>query len=136
MTCRAQTSAERSLARKQADAAELARARRTREVLEEMPGQKFGGGVNALELRQLVELAIVERDERLFEHFVGARDVDDDAMGVEFIGEKGHANDERRAMHLLRRAENVPVEGVGNHDLVGDFNRVHGFSSASMCVIG
>src|SRR5437899_11066716 len=68
-----------------AGAAELARARRTREVIEQMLGQEFGGRVDALELRQLVEVAIVERGERFLEHVVGTGDVDDDAMGGEVV---------------------------------------------------
>src|SRR5262249_57161709 len=69
-------------------ATELARARRAREVIEEMPGQEFGGGVGTLELRQLVEVAIVERGERFLEQVVGTGEVDDEAVGAEFVGEE------------------------------------------------
>src|SRR5216683_1877479 len=42
-------------------AAERAAARRRGELVEDVSGQEFGGGVDALELRDLVEVAIVDR---------------------------------------------------------------------------
>ena len=69
------------------------------EPVEEMLGQKFGRGVDVLELRQLVEILVVERRAaQPSSTVVGARDVDDDAVRVERLGEKGHAY-RRRSRH-------------------------------------
>ena len=74
----------------------------------------------------LVEIAVVERRERGLEHLVGARDVDDDAVLVERLGQKCDADDEGRTMHFLGRAEHLAAKRMGDHDLVGYFDCVHG----------
>jgi hypothetical protein len=96
-----------------------------------MSGQIFGRGVDAFELRQFVEIVVVERRQRCLEHVVGAGDIDDDAVRVEFVGEKRHRMT-KVAPCTLARTENLPAKGMGDHDLVGDFNRVH--ENSSSCV--
>src|SRR4029453_8480090 len=71
------------------------------------------------------EIAIIERCEGLLEHLLCARDVDHDAVRIELFREKCHANDKGRPVHVLSRAEHLAPKRMGNHDLVGDFNRVH-----------
>jgi hypothetical protein len=66
--------------------------------LENMPGQKFGRGVVALEFRHVVEIAIIQRRHDGLERIVRAADVDDDAVGIERIGEEGRVDDEGRAV--------------------------------------
>ena len=60
----------------------------SREQVEQIFGQEFGRGVDALELRQVVEVVVVERHQRLLQHLVGAGDVDDDAVLIELVGEE------------------------------------------------
>ena len=57
---------------------------------------------------------------------MGAGDIDNDAVGIEFLDEKGDADDERGTMQLLRRPEHVAAKRMRDHDLIADFNCVHG----------
>ena len=94
-----------------------------------MPGSGPVVVLMPLNCGRLVEIAVVGGVTCLARR---ARDIDDDAVRVEFVGEKRHANDEGRPMHPLRGTENLPAKGMGDHDLVGDFNRVH--ENSSSCV--
>ena len=63
-----------------------------------------------LQVRQIVEIAIVERRQHRLERFVRAPDVDDDAVDVERLGDECRVDDKGRAMQSLRRAEHGPAE--------------------------
>ena len=91
-------------------AAELTRARRGSELVEHVLRQEFRGGVLALELRQLVEIAVVQRLQHRLEHLVSAPDVDHDAVVVERLRDERHVDDEGRAMQRLRRPEHGAAE--------------------------
>jgi hypothetical protein len=77
------------------------------------------------ELRQVVEIAILERVERSLQLLVRAADVDHDAVAVEAFGQKGCTHHEGRVMQRLRGPKNLATEGMRNHDLVGYFNCKH-----------
>ena len=64
-------------------AAEIALAGVMREPVEDVFGQEFGRGVDALELRHLVEILVVQRLEHLLQRIKRAADVDHDAVGIE-----------------------------------------------------
>ena len=64
-------------------AAELARARRVAQLVEDVLRQEFGRRVVALELRHVVEIAVVQRLQHRLQHLVRAADVDHDAVLVE-----------------------------------------------------
>ena len=87
-------------------AAKLASTSSLSQPIENVLGKKFGRGVGAFELRQIVKIAIVEGRQRRLERFVRTPDIDDDAVRVECFGEEGSVDDECRAMQRLRRAEN------------------------------
>ena len=76
----------------------------------------------------LVEVAIVERRQHGLECVVCAADVDDDAVGVERLGNEGRVDDEGRAVQRLRRAEYGAAERMSDHDVVANFNGEQGTS--------
>ena len=106
-------------------AAELAGARRLGQAVEDVLGQEFGRGVGALELRHVVEIAVVQRLEHGLERLVRAADVDHDAVAVELIGDERGIDHEGRAVQRLRRAEHRAAERMGDHDVVADFDGEH-----------
>ena len=55
-----------------------------------------------------------------------AADVDHDAVGVELLRHERDRDREGRAMQRLRGAEDLALERVGDHDVVGYFDGVHG----------
>ena len=57
-----------------------------------------------------------------------AADVDDDPVAVERFGDEGRVDDEGRAVQRLRRAEHGAAEGMGDHDVVANFNCEQGTS--------
>ena len=97
----------------------------TGELVEDPAGEPFGGGVDALELRNLVEVLVVDHLEGRLEHVDGAADIDHDAVGVEFLRHERDRDREGRAMQRLCGAENLALERVSDHDVVGNFNGVH-----------
>ena len=88
-------------------AAKLASTSSLSQPIENMLGEKFGRGVGAFELRQIVKIAIVEGRQRCLERFVRAPDIDDDPVRIECFGEEGSVDDECRAMQRLRWTENL-----------------------------
>jgi len=56
---------------------------------------------------------------------VGAADVDDNAVLGKRLAEEGHIHDIGRAVQLLRGAKDLAGQGVGDHDVVADFDGVH-----------
>ena len=91
-----------------------------------MLGEEFGRGVDAFEFRHVVEIAIIERRERRLERFVRPADIDDDAVGIERLGDEGRIDDKGRPMQGLRRAEHGPAERMSDHDVVADFDGEQG----------
>ena len=51
-----------------------------REAIEHMLRQEFGGGVDALEFRDLVEVSIAERFQDRLQRLVRSTDIDDDSV--------------------------------------------------------
>ncbi len=107
-------------------AAELAVARGLREPIEDVLGQEFGRGVVALELRHVVEVAVVQRLQHRLQHLMRAADVDHDAVLVERLGDERRIDHEGRAVQRLRRAEHRAAKRMGDHDVVADFDGEQG----------
>jgi hypothetical protein len=61
-----------------------------------------------------------------------AGDVDHNAMRIEGLGQKCHADHGGRTMQFLRWPENLAPEGMGDHYLLGGFDRVHESLSPSV----
>ena len=53
-------------------------------------------------------------------------DIDNDAIGVERLGNERGVDHKGRAMQGLRRAEHGPAERMGDHDVVADFDGEQG----------
>ena len=85
--------------------------------------------LRALELRHVVEIAVVQRREHRLQRLVRAADVDDDAVVVERLGDEGGVDHEGRAVQRLRRAEHGAAERMGDHDVVADFDGEQGHLS-------
>ena len=117
-------------------ASELAGPRHRGELIEHVFGHEFGGGVDALELRQVVEIAVVERRQRGFERRVRAADIDDDAVSIQLLGHEGGADHEGRAVQLLGGTEHLALEGMRDHDLVGNFDCEHRNLSINVLLFG
>ena len=64
-------------------AAEFAGAGAFGQLIEDVPGQKFGGGVATLEFGHVVEIAIIQCRHHGLERIMGATDVDDDAVAID-----------------------------------------------------
>src|SRR5438552_8808564 len=88
--------------------------------------------VFTLELRQLIQVLIVEFAEHLRQRSMSAADVDDDSMGIEALREKGYANDKCGAVEYLGGAENCAAKRVCDHVLVGNFHSIHENASSSV----
>ena len=84
------------------------------------PGQHLGGGVDAGELRLVVQVAVVELAEDGVELLGGQADVHDDAVGVELGPPEGRVDDVRRAVQPLGGSEDLAAETVGDHHVVAD----------------
>jgi len=114
--------------------AEPASARSFGKMIEDVPGQELGRGVHTAELRQLIQVLIVELLKHLLEHGMRAGDINDDSMRIEALRQKRDADDKRRTMHVLGGAEDLAAKGVRDHDLVGNFHRIHenAFSSVGL----
>ena len=97
-----------------------------RQPVEDVLGQKFGRGVDALELRHLVEILVVQRLEHFLQRIERAADVDHDAVAVERVGDERRVDHEGRAVQRLRRAEHRAAKRVGDHDVVADFDDEQG----------
>jgi len=102
-----------------------ARSRRGGELVIDVAGEKFGRGIDALELRQVIEVLVAKRLERGVQHLLGTTDVDNDAVAIKLFSEKGGAHDKSRPVKLLRRPKNLPAKGMRDHDLAGNFNGIH-----------
>ncbi len=79
-------------------------------LIENVLGEKFSGRVAALEVRHVVEIAIVQGAQYGLERVVGAADVDHDPVAVERFGDEGCVDDEGRAVQRLGRAEDGAAE--------------------------
>src|SRR5665213_1862067 len=97
-----------------------------RDAIDDVFGEEFGGGVDALELSNLVEVLVVQRLEYFLQHVMGAADVDHNAVGVELVGDERRIDHEGRAMQRLRWAEQGAPKRMGDHDVVADFNDEQG----------
>jgi hypothetical protein len=53
---------------------------------------------------------------------MGASDIDDDTITVELFSDEGGIDHEGCAVHRLRRAEHGTTKGMGNHDMVANFD--------------
>ena len=93
-----------------------------------MLGEKFGGGVAALEFGHVVEIAIVQRRQHGLQRVMRAADVDDDAVAIERLGDEGRVDHEGRAVQRLRRPEHGAAERMGDHDVVANFDGEQGTS--------
>ncbi len=96
------------------------------QAVEDMAAERFGRAPLAREFRRLIKIAVSERAERRLQRVVGGPDVDDDVMRAELLAEECDIDDESRSVHFLRRAEEFTLQAVGNHDVVADFDGVHG----------
>ena len=83
-------------------AAELASTSSLSQPIENMLGEKFGRGVRAFELRQIVKIAIVEGLQHRLERFVCAPDIDDDPVRIECSAKK------KRRRRMSRHAALAP----------------------------
>ena len=106
-------------------AAELARRARRRPDGRGCGGQELGRRVATGEVGNGIEVLVVQRAEDRLQHLVGAADVDHDAVVVERVGDEGGVDDEGRAMQGLRGAEHRAPEGMGDHDVIADFDCEH-----------
>ena len=68
-----------------AGTAELVGARGFRKLIVDVFGQKFGRRVDAFELAQVIEIAIVHRSEGGLQRFVRTADIDDDSVRIETL---------------------------------------------------
>src|SRR5262249_40997039 len=85
-------------------------AGRIGELIENMLGQKLGRCIVAVELRQFVQIAIIQGLQCRLERFVCAPDIDDDAVGIERFSKESCIDDECRAVHRLRRTKDGSSE--------------------------
>ena len=95
------------------------------ESIEDRLGEELGRGVAAGELRDLVEVAEVQRPEHLVQDDPGAPDVDDDAVGIQRPPPELHVDDVGGAVQPLGRAEHLTGEAVGDHEVVADGHAEH-----------
>ena len=101
-------------------------AGRLRQPVENMLGQEFRRGVDALELRHLVEVAVIERRQHRLERIVRAANVDDNSVVIEGIRDEGCIDHEGRPVQRLRRPEDGALERMGDHDVVANFDGKQG----------
>jgi hypothetical protein len=57
---------------------------------------------------------------------MGATDIDDDGILRQRFAKEGDIDDKGRAVELLRRAEQIALERMGDHDVIADFDGIHG----------
>src|SRR5690606_26153810 len=74
--------------------AELVLLQRVRETVEDVARQRLGGRELALELRQRVEVLVVQLAQHFLEHFMRAADIDHDRMLAERLAEEGDIDHE------------------------------------------
>ena len=104
--------------------------------VEHVPAQELGGRELALELRQLVEVLVFQRFQRFAEHVERGADVDHDVLLGQLLAEERDVDDERRAVHALRRPEERIGQAVADHDAITDFDGEHGGGLLQAAVLG
>ena len=87
--------------------------------------QEFGGGVDALEFRDLVQVSIAERFQDRLQRLVRSTDIDDDSVRVEAIGNERGVHHEGRAVERLRRTKHIAAKRMSDHDVIANFDREH-----------
>ena len=102
-------------------------------AVEHDPRQEFRGGIPPLESRLVVEVTEVELAQDAFEHLGRQPDVDDDPVGVEVGALELDVHEKRRAVQLLRGAEYLAAEAVGDHHVVTNGHGVHKSALGSGC---
>src|ERR1700722_2073629 len=103
--------------------AEAARSGGRREAIEHMLRQEFGGGVDALEFRDLVQVSIAERFQDRLQRLVRSTDIDDDSVLIEAIGNKRGVHHEGRAVERLRRTKHIAAKRMSDHDVIANLDR-------------
>ena len=106
--------------------AEIALAGMVREAVEDVFGQKFGGGVFVFERRHVIEVFVVQRLQHLFQRIKCAADIDHDAVAIERIGDERGIDHKGRAVQRLRRAKDRTAKRMSDHDVVADFDDEQG----------
>jgi hypothetical protein len=87
--------------------------------------EKFGRGVVTLELRDFVQIAVVELSEQRLQELRGPTDVDDHTIRVELGTPELHVDNEGGAVKPLSRAEDFTCETVSDHHVVADRDPEH-----------
>ena len=100
-----------------------------RHRVEDVARKKLRRRLLAREGLDLVEIAVVQRRQNALQRRVGAADVDDDGVLCQAFSKEGHVDDEGRAVQPLRRPEEFSAKTMGDHDVVANFDGVHGASS-------
>jgi hypothetical protein len=83
-------------------------------------GQELRRGVGVLEVRLVVEVAVVQRAHDGAEFLRGQTDVDDDVVVVQLGPAKRGVHQERRPVQALRGPEDLATEAVGDHQVIAD----------------
>src|SRR6185437_133454 len=119
----------------QRDAHPLQRARRVgpesaladalSETAEDLAREKLGRGVAAAEGGDIVEIAVIDVAQHCLQHREREADVADEAIAVELRAAQLHLDAIGGAVQLLRRAEDLAEEAVGDHEMVADGKAVH-----------
>ena len=98
-------------------------------TIEDDARQKLSRGVASLEGALFVEVAEVQLAQDRVQHLRGAANVDHDAVRVKLGPAQLQVDHVGRPVHALRRAEDLALKAVRNHEMVADVDGVHGSSS-------
>jgi hypothetical protein len=88
-------------------------------------GHVFGRGVDALEGRVVVEVAVVDRRQHPAQLDLGQADVHQQLVCIELWRAEFGLHREGGAVQALGRSELLALEAVGDHDVVADGQTEH-----------
>src|SRR5262249_55420957 len=110
--------------------AQPAIAARSSKLAMDMERHVFSRRIDPLEVRIVVQIAVVERVEHAPQLYFGKTDIDQELQMIELLRAEFRFHSEGRAVQLLRGAKLLAAKAVGNHDVIADGQAEH-----SLCPI-